>query len=276
VVLDRTVKPRPQRRRPGRRALLLGTALALLVAIAASVASAELIEHGNLFVRFDGGIAPRALPRRALAPISVRVEGTIRVPAGERPPALQRLKIALNRAGKIDTHGLPICRPGQIDSVDPSQALAACGRALVGSGGIVGETTLPNQRSTTVRGEVLFFNGVEGGSRTILAHVFETEPTPSTHVFAFTIHRGRGAYGTVLTAEIPAVLRHNESGRLRSIFLQLERRYTYRGRKRSYLSAACSAPQGFDLATFPFARASMTFEDGRMLSSTLVRSCRVR
>lgn len=270
------MKPWLPRRRSGRGALLLGAALAVLVSVAANVASAELVEHGNLFIRFDGGIAPQALPRRALAPISVRIEGTIRVPAGEHPPALRRMKIALNRAGKLDTYGLPICRSRQIDSVGPTQALAACGKALVGSGGIVADTTLPNQRSTTVRGEVLLFNGVEGRGRTILAHVFETEPTPTTHVFSFAIHHDRGTFGTVLTAEIPAVLRHKENGRLRSIFLQLERRYTYRGREHSYLSAACSAPAGFHGASFPFAKASMTFEDGRMLSSTLVRNCQVR
>jgi hypothetical protein len=30
------------------------------------------------------------------------------------------------------------------------------------------------------------------------------------------------------------------------------------------------------MVTFPFAQAAVTFEDGRTLSSTLVRTCRVR
>ena len=50
----------------------------------------------------------------------------------------------------------------------------------------------------------------------------------------------------------------------------------YRGQRRSYLSATCDAPAGFPGATFPFAHASMTFADGRTLSSTLTRSCKVR
>jgi len=60
------------------------------------------------------------------------------------------------------------------------------------------------------------------------------------------------------------------------ISLHLHRTYLFHNRLHSYLSAACSAPAGFTLASFPFAHASMTFADGQMLSSTLTRTCRVR
>ncbi len=68
----------------------------------------------------------------------------------------------------------------------------------------------------------------------------------------------------------------NRYGYLTRISLSLHRNFTYRGRARSYLSAACDAPAGFPGASFPFARASMTFADGRTLASTLIRSCEVR
>ena len=57
--------------------------------------------------------------------------------------------------------------------------------------------------------------------------------------------------------------------------MDLHRDFTYRGRPRSYLSAACPAPPGFPGAPFPFARAAITFADGPTLTSTLTRSCRV-
>src|SRR3954454_8978072 len=96
----------PQRR----HGIVAVTALAATCLVAASLAHAELVERGNLFVKFDGGIAPTALPRTAKVPIGVRVDGTVRVLSGERPPALRQIAIAINRGGVLDTHGLPTCR----------------------------------------------------------------------------------------------------------------------------------------------------------------------
>jgi hypothetical protein len=259
--------------RAGRRSAGV-LAITLLLALGASSASAELVQHGNLFVHFDGGISPRALPRKALAPIGVRIEGTIRVPPGQDPPSLRRIRIAVNRAGRLNADGLPICHRRQIEATSASEALATCGRTLVGSGGIVARTTLPDQPASTVRGQILLFNSVENGRPAILAHFFQTDPTPITRVVVFEIRRNGGAFGTVITGKLPPAI--NRNGYLKSIFLRLERRYTSGGRQRSYLSAACSAPEGFSSAVFPFANASMTFDDGRTLASTLVRSCRVR
>jgi hypothetical protein len=248
--------------------------LLLLAALIVSSASAELTQKGNLFVRFDGGIAPRTLPRSDLAPIAVRIEGAIRAPAGQERPSLRRIRIALNRSGNLDTVGLPRCRREQIDSVDTSAALAACAPSLVGSGGIVARTALPNQAPTTVRAEVLLFNAVVGGRSAILANIYQSEPSPITRLVVFKIRQSSGAFGTVITGKIPPSI--NRNGFLKSIFLTLERRYVFRGRQRSYLTAACSAPAGFTVASFPFAKASMSFDDGRTLSSTLVRTCQVK
>lgn len=255
-----------------RRRLLLAT-LALLMASAAS-ASAELAQKGNLFIRFDGGISPVALPRHELAPIGVRIQGTIRVPPGDVPPNLRRIRIALNRAGRLKTRGLPTCPRRRISGATSSRALAVCGPALVGAGGIVANTSFRDQSRSIVRGELLFFNAVANGRPLILAHLFERDPAPVTDIIEFRIRHKRGTFGTVLTGRVPPKL--NRNGYLRSIFLKLQRTYTYRGRRRSYLSAACSAPRGFPGAAFPFARASMTFDDGRTLFSTLVRTCNVR
>ena len=93
--------------------LSLLLAAALLLSIATS-ADAELVERGGLFVRFQGGLAPTALPRDSLAPISVSVDGTVKTLSGERPPALRRISIELNRGGVLDPRGLPVCRFGLV------------------------------------------------------------------------------------------------------------------------------------------------------------------
>ena len=259
---------------PGCR-LRIALAVTVLAALAAASAFGELTQRGNLFVRFDGGISPNALPRKALAPIAVRIEGTIRTPAGQTPPGLRRIRIALNREGRLSTRGLPICHRNQIDSANPSRALAACGPALVGSGGIVARTSFKDQPSTyLLRGSLLFFNAVVHGRPAILGHLYQGFPAPITNIIVFDIRHTGGTFGTVISGTLP--LSVNRNGYFKSIFLQLQRSYTYRGRPRAYLSASCPAPPGFPGALFPFAHASMTFDDGRALSATLVRSCKVR
>lgn len=241
---------------------------------AASLADAELVERGDLFVKFDGGISPTKLPRHANAPISVRVDGTVRTLSGDQPPALRWIAIAINRGGRIDTRGLPVCRRSQIEALSSSQALAACGPALVGEGRYVAGVSFPEQKTFPLRGKVLAFNARIDGRRAIYAHVYGKDPFPNSRIFVFHIRRSGGTYGTILTAALPISL--NRNGYLKRIVLELRRQFVYRGRQHSYLSAACAAPSGVNLGVFPFVRVGMTFADGRKLESTLIRTCKVR
>jgi hypothetical protein len=257
----------------GKKVLAL-TALVAVSLFAASMADAELIERGDLFVKFEGGIAPLSLPRDTNAPISVRVAGTIKTLSGDRPPALRWITIAINRGGRIDTKGLPLCRRSQIEPATTKEALAACGPALVGEGRYVGAVSLPEQNAFPLHGRILAFNAIVDGRRAILAHVYGESPVPNSRILVFHIRNSGGTYGTILTAALP--VRLNRYGYLKKITLDLRRHFRYRGRVHSYLTAACAAPAGFTSASFPFVRVAMTFSDGRKLASTLTRTCRVR
>lgn len=245
-----------------------------IVALGASLARAELIEHGDLFVKFQGGIAPNDLPRQARAPIAVSVGGTVKTLSGQRPPGLRRIVIAINKGGHLYTEGLPVCRRRWIDPSTTEQAFQRCRQALVGGGSYVGAVALPEQSAFPSRGRILAFNTVINGSHAILAHIYGADPIPNTRIIVFHIRKRAGTFGTVFTGLLPARL--NRYGYVKRINLFLHRTFTYRGRPHSYLSAACAAPPGFPRANFPFARTSMTFADGRKLASTLTRSCRVR
>jgi len=248
--------------------------LAAALVFGAALANAELVERGNLFVKFSGGIEPTNLPRHANAPISVRVDGTVRSLSGDKPPALRFILIAINRGGRIETKGLPTCRRSQIEASSSAQALRTCGDALVGTGRYSAGVAFPEQDAFPISGRILAFNTVIGGERAILAHVYGRRPYPNSRIFVFHIRRSGGTYGTVLTAALPASL--NRNGYLKRIVLNLERDYVYRGQKRSYLTAACGAPEGLTVGVFPFVRVGMTFADGRKLASTLIRTCTVR
>lgn len=236
-------------------------------------AQAVLTERGDLFVTFKGGIDPNALPRTHLAPIAVSVAGTIKTLSGQRPPSLRQIKIELNRGGVLDSRGLPDCHYRDLRAASPKQAMDVCGEALVGGGAYRARTAFPEQETFPSTGRILAFNGLYEGREAILAHIYGGNPVPITRVIVFHIHRTAGTFGTILTGNLPDSLNHY--GYVIGIYLKLFRRYTYEGERRSYISAACGAPAGFGIATFPFARASMKFADGRQLASTLTRSCRV-
>ena len=189
--------------------------LALAFALCVGLAQAELVERGNLFVKFQGGIAPTRLPRQANAPISVEVDGTVRTLSGEQPPALRFITIAINRGGRVETKGLPICRRSSIDAANSAQALAACRGALVGRGRYVAGVAFPEQDAFPLQGSVLAFNTVDDGKRAILAHVYGAKPFPNSRTFVFHIRRSQGTYGTVLSAALPAAL--NSNGYLKRI-----------------------------------------------------------
>jgi hypothetical protein len=260
-----------KRARQGPLGLLWAAALLLAIVPAAR---AELTASGDLFVRFSGGISPKLLPRETRAPIAVNVAGDVKTLSGERPPALRRIEIAINRGGRLDARGLPVCRRTQIQPSTTAEARASCGPALVGDGSFDADVAFPEQSAFPSHGDVLAFNTVVDGKPAILAHVYGTEPAPITRTIIFRIRASAGTYGTVLTAAVPESV--NQWGYLTHFSLSLHRNFTYRGQRRSYLSAACDAPVGFPGATFAFAHAAMTFADGRTLSSTLTRSCRVK
>jgi hypothetical protein len=241
---------------------LFAGALALVLVLPAA-ASANLVQRGNLFVTFDGGISPNSLPRRALAPISVGIEGKIHGLSGASPPALRRIEIKLNRSGHLDTRGLPVCSPAQVEATSTQVALAVCGPALVGEGSYAAASSFPEQSPFPSSGHILAFNTRSDGHPAILAHIFGTRPFAITRLVTFHLrHLAHGAYGTVLVSQLPVSL--NPNGYIKRISLSLHRTYTVGGVRHSFTGAL-----------FPFARATLGFADGRTLSSALTRSCEV-
>jgi hypothetical protein len=230
--------------RPG--ALLATVFLALLLAPGAH---GEVVAEGGLLVKFGGGISPDALPRERPVPISVALSGTVRTSDGEGPPALRRIEIAINRGGRLDTEGLPVCRREQIQPASSAQAREICGPALVGEGSFDADVAFPGQPAFPSRGQVLAFNALLDGRPAILAQVYGRRPTPTSRVIVFHIRRSAGTYGTVLSAVVPESL--DQWSHLTHFDLDLHRDFIHQGRRRSYLSAACPAPAGFPGATFP-------------------------
>ncbi len=239
-----------------------------------SASTSEVVQRGNLRVSFDGRLSPHALPRRKTAPVRVAVAAKIASTDRSTPPQLRRISIAINRFGHFTPRGLPICELREIQPSTTANALAACRASLVGEGRFSAKVLLNQQAPFPAKGKVYAFNGRLHGKPAILAHVYGTDPVPTSFTLPFAIEPSKGTFGTTLRAALPSVT--GSSAYITGLSLNLGRSFTYRGKRRSYLSASCPAPQGFPGAVFSFAKATFGFQGAHTLSSTLTRSCGVR
>jgi hypothetical protein len=241
----------------------------------AETSEATVTQKGNLRVAVSGKLSPPALPRTGTAPIEVSVAGKVTTTDESPPPQLQLLKIEINSHGRLDYRGLPTCAVDQIQPASNGRALAACRSALVGQGSFAATIALPGSQPYPISGRLLVFNGRSHGHQVLLGHIYSPHPFATSFVITFQISsQGHGTYGTTLTANLTKALGTKRN--LTGIEMTLGRRYSDRGKARSYLSAGCPAPKGFGLVSFPLARTTFGFAGGKKLTSILTRSCKVR
>jgi hypothetical protein len=234
---------------------------------------AVIVQRSGIKVSLEGKLAPKKLPRHGSAPVRVAVGAKIAPAEGKEPPQLRTITIAINRYGHFDPSGLPLCTEREIQPATNQNALKACREALVGVGSFSANVSLSEQSPFPSEGKMYAFNGRVNGRPAILAHVYGTSPVPTSFTFPFELRQTKGTYGTVLRAKLPQA---GDSGYITGLSMNLGRNFSYRGKRHSYLTASCPAPEGFSKAVFPLAHAGFFFKGGRKLESTLVRSCGVR
>jgi hypothetical protein len=249
--------------------------IATLIFTCASLASAAVVQKGNLRVTVTSQIQPYKLPRHGTAPIAVFVSGHLQAPHGGIPAQLQRLTVKVNRHGLLQSRGLPVCQLAQIQPASTERALANCADAVIGSGQFWAHIVLPDQGAYSSRGRLLIFNGREGGRPVLLTHIFTSNPFFSSFVLRFAIQKlPKGAYGTQLSASLPQAL--GSWGYVDRIKLTLKRKYTYKGKQLSYFNSGCPAPEGSKRTVFPLALATLDFAAGLSLSARVDKSCGVK
>jgi hypothetical protein len=239
-----------------------------------TASAATVVQRGPVRVSFDGKLTPHALPRHGEAPVGIAVEASIGGVNGAAPPQLRKLAIAINRNGHLTTAGLSLCPLRAIQPSTNTGAMAACRDSLVGEGHFSANVKLPEQSPFPSAGKVLAFNGRLHGKPAILAHIYGTHPAPTSYVLPFLIRSEHGTYGSVLEASLPQAT--GNWGYVTGLRMNLHRRFSYRGRGRSYLSAGCPAPAGFPGAVFPLARTTFSFAGGPTVVSVLSRNCRAK
>ncbi|HWA53980.1 MAG TPA: hypothetical protein VG816_07395 [Solirubrobacterales bacterium] len=254
----------------------LAIAAVFLLCLPLGVASArQFVQKGNLRVAFEARLLPHSLPRERAAPVKVQLSGAIRTTDGTTPPPLREISIAMNRAGVVSVAGLPSCRPSELQQTSTEAALALCRRALVGSGHFAANVDFPGTPIFPARGRVLVFNSSTKKGPGLTLHLYGASPVRAAFVLPFKITREhKGKFGTVFSTRIPELA--SDRGYVTDIELEIGRQYSYKGHKRSFISASCAAPAGFVEVPYELARATFSFSGGQRLVTHLPGACRVR
>jgi hypothetical protein len=233
----------------------------------------ETRQVGGMVFNVSAALAPKKLPRERLAPVGVSVGWNISSTDGSEPPKLQTIKIEINRNGILDATGLPVCPYDRIQPASTERALQNCRSSLVGTGSFSAQVGLEGQERYVAKGKMLVFNGLEKGKPVLYGQLYSGYPFPNSFVVVFHIDkRKHGAYGTTLSAKLPAKLR--AWGNLTEVEMNLSRKYRYKGKRRSFISASCPAPKGLDLVQFRLAKTTFSFSGGTTLNSTLAETCK--
>ncbi len=265
--------PAPPRLRSAGAAAALGLTALLAGFCLAALARGEQVQRGNVVVSLDGRFSPLTLPRHRKAPVEVHIEAGLRTVDHSTLPRVTRVELGIPGQGAISTRGLPTCTPRRLRNTTTEKALEKCRQALVGTGRMDAQVKIPHQAPFVVHARLLAFNGDVNGRRAVIVHGISTRP-PTVVALPFLIELRRGRFGTVLVAHLPSTL--GPWPRFAHLEMDLGRRYEYRGRRLSYLSASCPIPRRFTAGFFSFAKATFTLAGGRRLSTGIARSCRAR
>jgi hypothetical protein len=254
-------------------ALALLCVCALLGFGAADQASGEREQRHNLILTLGGELSPLKLPRDRPAPVAVRLAGSLRTTDGATLPRVRTIELALPTQGVLDTRGLPVCSPRKLRFQTTAEALRVCAPALVGSGRLGAEVSIPGQAPFAIDARVLVFNARVKGSRAVVMHAFG-DGLPVAVMLRFVIAKSHGRLGLRLIAHLSRAL--GPWPRFAHFEVNLSRRWTHRGERRSYLSASCPTPPRFTAGFFSLAATKLTMDDGRTIATGITRGCRSR
>jgi hypothetical protein len=250
--------------------IALGALLALVLALAA-IASAEkptTVRAGNLVLTLNGGVTPKALPKKELAPITLNVSGKVAEADGSHPPALKEVVVDTDKNGTIDALGVPTCKQGQLEAQTSAGAEKVCKPALVGKGTTDVEVLFPESKPVPLHSTLLAFNGgTKGGTTTIFIHAYLTAPVTAALVTTVKISKEhKGPYGTRSIASVPKIA--GGAGSVTAFSLTFQKKlFTYKGKKHGYLLAKCA--NGHFLA-----QAEVKFTDGTKIGpAKITRPC---
>lgn len=238
----------------------------MLVFAASALGHRQVVHVGNLYLVDDGGISPTTLPRNESVPVTAQLKGKIGTLDGSHPPAAREVNLYIGKTIHVNAVGLPVCQQAQIVARDTAAAKRACASAVIGSGEGEVEVAFPEQQPFSAKGPVILFNGgVHGRTTLVLVHAYVAVPAPTAIIVAAKLIRiHQGAFGLHILAQIPNIA--GGAGSVTGFHLTVGRKFTYKGKQESYLTASCPAGRYVT-------KGHLTFSDGTTLGETHIFPC---
>jgi len=188
------------------------------------------------------------------------------LPSPDPSSAVKTATVDFDKNAKLFTKGLATCDSTKLQSTSTEAALAACGNAKIGSG--KASVLLPvGVQVFTEPTTVTAFNGVpKGGKPVVLLHAYGAAPVQTTLVLVGAVSNyNKEGYGPRLQLDIPAIA--GGTGALTDFQVTINKKFTYKGKKRSFVSAKCSSKK-------LKARGAFTFKDGETLTALSTQTCK--
>src|SRR3954466_9245108 len=255
--------------------------LGLLVVAATASAFHQHVVAGNLVLDAEGGFAPNALPKHENAPISVHGGGKLSTLNGELPPILDTFVLEFDKHGALDTTGLGVCTKGKLVATDVPTARKACKDAIVGEGFGSAVVKFPEQAPIKVGSPITLFNGPKKGpDDTIIAHAHLDYPGPTTFIVPIVIEKiHKGVYGYRVNVKIPKIA--GGYGHPIEGSAKVGKKWTYKGKKHSYINARCETGHFVGHGAFSFKGGpedspAQAEEAKSILNASFLLPCKVR
>jgi hypothetical protein len=251
-----------------RRATALAVAVVAAILVGAAVAAAVTTQIGNLKVSATAEFQPRAFPEHGTLPARFGSILRIKTVDGDQPPALKTLVFEFDKHGKLNFKGLPTCTVAKLEGTTPGEARKRCAGALLGTGTGKARVEMPGKPPFTISSPISIFNAPpEGGRPALIAHAYETVPSPQALLVPFTIEKvNHGRYGYRTEIQLPPIAGGDGAAILAET--SFGRTYKRHGHKVGYAEAECS---GGRLQV----HGELIFADGSFLQSLLTSPCHI-
>jgi hypothetical protein len=255
---------RPRSRR--RRIWAVATVLVAAALVCGGAAYAVTTQIGNLKVSATAEFQPRAFPEGKTLPATFSSIVRIKTVNGEQPPSLKTLVFEFDKHGRINFRGLPTCTVAKLEGTTPDEARKRCAGALLGTGVGKARVEIPGKAPFILTSPISIFNAPpEGGKPALIAHAYETVPSPQALLVPFTVEKiNHGRYGYRAELELPPIAGGDGAAILAEA--QFGRTFKSHGRKVGYTEAECS---GGRLQV----HGELIFTDGSFLQSLLTSPC---
>jgi hypothetical protein len=252
----------------------LTLAVAMAVAVTAMLGGYAFAAQSPTLQGADGNtqsiavnITPQKRSKTKPTPVTLNVTTatTSTTAANGVPSPAERAIVDFPKGLSIFSKGYPTCDSTKLQNTSTEAALEACKKAQLGGGEgtadlVVGSKVFPVTTTITV------FNGVpQGGKPVVLLHTYSQSPVQTTLVLVGVVTSyNKQGFGARLDVSIPLIA--GGQGAITGFHVKIAKTFTYKGKKRGYVSATCPSK------TWK-ARGQFIFKDGESLTPQVKGKC---